>query len=56
MHEHLMGPFWGNVVIIVIAGAITAACFGGMLWMLFRPGEKDRNHPKYGIFQDKCDP
>lgn len=56
MHDHLIGPFWGNVVIITMAGAITAACFGAMLWMLFRPGEEDRNHPKHDIFKDTFEP
>ena len=27
VHHHLTGPFWGNVGLIGIAGAITAACF-----------------------------
>ncbi|HTV98357.1 MAG TPA: hypothetical protein VME42_20370 [Steroidobacteraceae bacterium] len=46
MHHHLTGPLWGNALIIVIAGAITAACFVAMFWMLLRPGEADPGHPK----------
>jgi hypothetical protein len=52
VHDHLTGPFWGNVIIIALAGAITVACFAAMLWMIFRPGETDRNHPKYRIFEE----
>ena len=52
MHHQLIGPFWGNVIIIGIAGAITLACFVAMFRMLFRPGETDQNHPKYDILQD----
>ena len=52
MDQHLMGPLWGNVIIIVVAGVITAACFVAMFWMLFRPGETDRQHPKYDILRD----
>jgi hypothetical protein len=52
MHQHMMGPFWGNVAIIAVAGAITLACFAAMLRMLFRPGESDPKHPKRMIFGD----
>lgn len=52
MHDHLIGPFWGNVAIVVLAGTITLACFGAMFRMLWRPGEKDRRHAKYAILQD----
>ena len=51
MHHHLMGPFWGNVAIIAIAGAITIACFAVMFRMIFRPGEKDPHHAKYDILR-----
>jgi hypothetical protein len=49
MHHHLAGPLWGNIIVIVIGGAITIACFAAMFWMMFRPGERDPNHPKYKI-------
>jgi hypothetical protein len=52
MHHELIGSFWGNIAIIVIAGAITVACFIAMLWMLICPGETDRNHSKYAILRD----
>jgi hypothetical protein len=51
MH-HMTGPFLGNLVVIAIAGVITIACFAAMLWMLMRPGETDRRHPKYDILRD----
>jgi hypothetical protein len=51
VHHHLTGPFWGNVIIIGIAGQITAACFVAMFWMLLRPGETDPNHPKYLVLR-----
>lgn len=51
MHHHLIGPFWGNLAIIVVAGAITIACFVAMFWMLLRPGETDRKLPKYDILK-----
>ena len=51
MHHHLNGPFWGNVIIIAIAGVLTAACFVAMVWMLLRPGETDPNHPKYLVLR-----
>lgn len=53
MHHHLTGPFWGNVAIIAIAGTITLACFAAMFRMLWRPGETDRHHAKYTIFNDE---
>lgn len=56
MHDHLTGPFWGNVIIITLAAAITIACFGAMFWLILRPGERDRNHPKYGIFREGSEP
>jgi hypothetical protein len=51
VHHHLIGPFWGNVIIIGIAGAITVACFVAMCWMLLRPGEADPHHPKYLVLR-----
>jgi len=52
MNHHLLGPLWGNVVIIVLAGFVTVGCFGAMIWMLIRPGETDRRHPKYDLLRD----
>lgn len=52
MHQHMMGPFWGNVAIITVAGAVTLGCFAAMFRMLFRPGEQDPRHPKRMIFSD----
>jgi hypothetical protein len=51
MHHHLIGPMWGNVIIIVIAGAVAASCFVAMFWMLLRPGEGDPRHPKYLVLR-----
>jgi hypothetical protein len=51
VHHHLTGPFWGNVGLIGIAGAITVACFAAMLRMLLRPGETDPSHPKYLVLR-----
>ncbi|MFO1506667.1 MAG: hypothetical protein U1F23_06255 [Lysobacterales bacterium] len=53
MHTHMiMGPFWGNVIIIAISGAITLGCFVAMFWFIFHPGERDRHHAKYDILRD----
>lgn len=52
MHHQMIGPFWGNIIIIFLAGAITLACFAVMFRMLFHPGETDRRHPKYAILRD----
>jgi hypothetical protein len=52
MHEHLIGPLWGNIIVIAVAVVVTAACFAAMLWMLLRPGENDRRHAKYAILRD----
>jgi hypothetical protein len=52
MHHTLTSPLWGNALIILVAGAITVACFVAMCWMLLRPGETDRHHPKYSILSD----
>lgn len=51
MHHHLIGPLWGNIIVIGVAGVITVACFVAMFWMLLRPGEKSREHPKYSILR-----
>lgn len=52
MEHHLTGPFWGNVVIIGMAGTITLGCFIAMFRMLLWPGETDPHHPKYAILHD----
>lgn len=52
MHDHLIGPLWGNILIVAVAGAVTLVCFVAMFRMLFRPGETDRHHPKHEIFHD----
>lgn len=52
MPHHITGPFWGNIAIMGIGGAITLACFVAMFWFLFRPGETDRRHPKHQILND----
>ena len=52
MDQHMMGPFWGNVAIIAVAGALTVACFAAMFRMLYRPGERDPRHPKRMILDD----
>jgi hypothetical protein len=51
VHHHLIGPYWGNVIIIGIAASITAACFAAMFGMLWRPGETDPHHPKYVVLR-----
>lgn len=53
MHNHLAGPFWGNLAIVLIAAAITIACFVAMVWMLVRPGEIRRDHPKYLVLEEE---
>jgi hypothetical protein len=52
MHDHLIGPFLGNVMIVAVAGAVTLACFVAMFRMLFHPGETDPHHPKYEVLRD----
>jgi hypothetical protein len=52
VNHHLMGPFWGNVIVIALAGAATVACFVAMFRMLWRPGETDPRHPKYMVLRN----
>jgi len=52
MEHQLIGPLWGNLIIIAVAALITVACFAAMFWMLIRPGEVDRNHAKYAVLRD----
>lgn len=56
MHDHFIGSFWGNVIVIAVAGIIALACIVGMLWMIVRPGETDRKHAKYSIFDEGSEP
>ncbi len=51
MHNMMMGPLWGEILVVSIAGIITIACFAAMFWWIFRPGEKDPHHPKYAILR-----
>ena len=52
MHDDLIGPVLGVVIIVAMAGAVTLVCFVAMFWKLFRPGETDRHHPKYEVLRD----
>lgn len=52
MEHHMAGPLLGNLIIILISGAITLGCFVAMFWMLLLPGETDCRHPKYDILRD----
>ena len=49
MTHNPTGIHWGNVIVIGIAGLLTIVCFVMMCWMLIRPGERDRLHPKRQI-------
>ena len=51
-HAMMVGPWLGNLAILVFAGGITLGCFVTMFWMLLRPGEADTRHPKYSILRD----
>ena len=52
MHDHLIGPVLGVVIIVALAGTVTLVCFVAMFRMLFRPGETDPHHPKYEVLRD----
>jgi hypothetical protein len=52
-HAMMAGPWLGNLIIVIVAGGITLACFVAMFWMLLRPGESDLKHPKYDILRDE---
>ncbi|HVA55584.1 MAG TPA: hypothetical protein VNI53_07315 [Gammaproteobacteria bacterium] len=47
-----MGPLLGNIIIIVVAGIITLGCFVAAIWMLLRPGERSKHHPKHDVLRD----
>lgn len=51
MH-HAMAASLGNLIVAIVAGAITLACFAAMLWMLIHPGERDSQHPKYRVLRN----
>jgi hypothetical protein len=53
MNDAMMGPFWGNLAVIALAGSLTLACFAAALRLLLRPGERDPLHPKYMILRDE---
>ncbi|WP_298014010.1 hypothetical protein [uncultured Castellaniella sp.] len=42
----------GNLVILVVFGLGTVACFAVALRMLIHPGEREAHHPKYRILRD----
>lgn len=50
-HQMITGPWLGNLIIAILAGGVTIACFVTMVWMLLRPGETDPRHPKYDILR-----
>lgn len=49
MQHMMMGPLWGEILVVTIAGIITIGCFAAMFWWIFNPGEEDPSHPKYSI-------
>jgi hypothetical protein len=51
MEHHMMGPLWGNVVIITLAGIVTLGCVIAAFRMLIHPGEGDPRHPKYSVLR-----
>jgi hypothetical protein len=53
MNHAIVGPLWGNVAIMALAGSASLASFAAALRMLFRPGERDPLHPKYMILWDE---
>jgi len=52
VHDHLIGPVLGVVIIVALAGAVTLGCFVAMFRMLLHPGETDPHHPKYEVLRD----
>jgi hypothetical protein len=52
MRDLTAAPWIGDLVVILIAGTVTIACFVTMFWMLLKPGETDRRHPKYRVLRD----
>ncbi|CAM5223195.1 hypothetical protein CDEF62S_00034 [Castellaniella defragrans] len=39
-------------IIAALACGVTVGCFITALWLVFQPGEKDRDHVKYDILHD----
>ncbi|NYT61760.1 hypothetical protein H0A66_05405 [Alcaligenaceae bacterium] len=52
MTHHLSGPLIGNIIIIVVFGLGTIACFIAAIAMLLHPKEKNKDHPKYRVLRD----
>lgn len=50
--QNFSAHWLGNIIIIGVTSAITIACFVVATWMLVRPGERDRRHPKYLMLDD----
>ncbi|MER1964619.1 hypothetical protein ABS757_08095 [Castellaniella sp. FW104-7G2B] len=42
----------GNLIIIAVFGLGAIGCFVAAIIMLVKPGEQDKNHPKYLIMDD----
>ncbi|MBR1170145.1 MULTISPECIES: hypothetical protein [Bradyrhizobium] len=47
----LAGPLLGNLLVAGGAGLVTLTCIVAALWMLIAPGERDLDHPKYGVLR-----
>jgi hypothetical protein len=52
MMEAMAAHWLGNLVILVVFGVATVACFAAAIRMLLKPGETDPDHPKYRILHD----
>lgn len=53
MMEGFAAHLLGNMLIVVVFGLGTLACFIAAIVMLVRPGEKDEKHPKYIVMDDE---
>lgn len=51
MHNMLMGPTWGIILVATVTGIVTLGCFIAMFRYLTHPGERDPRHPKYDILR-----
>lgn len=47
--QGITGPVLGNLLVIAVVGTAALACIVLALRMVFRPGETESGHPKYGI-------